>query len=101
MIAPVFCRPAEATNLTGLTRDELKSLRLSGKLQEGIHWVYINTRSIKFNVQLLNDWVATRHTPELHEIAIRNFLASLPSSQAPVEPRAKTSATRAKTRNAA
>jgi hypothetical protein len=91
MLQCVFAGPSEATAVTGLSRGELKDLRLSGELQKGAHWVAINSRSIKYNVQLLIDWMANRHAPELHEIAIQNFLASLPSSQPPVKSSLKSS----------
>jgi hypothetical protein len=76
-----FCPRLEATKITGLSHHQLKKLRLSGRLTEGIHWVYVNSRSVLYNVPLITDWIANRANPDLHEIAIKNYLASLPSSQ--------------------
>lgn len=84
-----FCPRLEATKITGLSCHQLKKLRLSGKLQLGIHWQYLNSRSVLYNAVLIADWVANRHKPAFHEIAIQNYLASLPSSQPPVKSRAK------------
>jgi hypothetical protein len=87
-----FCPRLDATRITGLSHHQLKKLRLSGRLIEGIHWIYLNSRSVLYNVVLITDWVANRRTPELHQIAISNFLAALPSSQPPIKTRAKTAA---------
>lgn len=80
---PTFCNRTEAAALTGLSPHSLKKLRLSGRLTQGIHWVYITSRSIAYNRDLLLDWVANRSNPAFHERAIENYLASLPSSQPP------------------
>jgi hypothetical protein len=80
-----FCPRLEATRITGLSHHQLKKLRLSGKLQLGIHWQYVNSRSVLYNAVLIADWIANRHNPSMHENAIGNYLASLPSSQAPVK----------------
>jgi hypothetical protein len=87
-----FCPPAEAIKITGLSIHQLKKLRLSGQLELGIHWQYVNARFVAYNVPLITDWIANRHRPLLHEIAIKNYLAALPSSQPPVKSRAKTAA---------
>jgi hypothetical protein len=87
-----FCPRLEATQITGLSHHQLKKLRLSGRLTEGIHWVYLNSRSVLYNVPLITDWVASRKNPEHHKIAIKNYLASLPSSQQPIKSRAKIAA---------
>jgi hypothetical protein len=80
-----FCPRLEATKITGLTTHQLKKLRLSGRLIEGVHWVYLNSRAVLYNSTLITDWIANRHAPEHHEIAIENFLAALPSSQPTVK----------------
>jgi hypothetical protein len=80
-----FCPRLEATKITGLSHHQLKKLRLSGRLVEGVHWVYLNSRSVLYNAILITDWVANRHNPAIHTIAISNYLATLPSSQPPVK----------------
>jgi hypothetical protein len=87
-----FCTRLEVTRITGLSHHQLKRLRLTGQLQLGIHWIYLNSRSIAYNPILITDWIANRRTPEQHQIAIRNFLASLPSSQPPVKSTRKNAA---------
>jgi hypothetical protein len=58
------------------------SPRVAPRLNEGAHWVRMGERSILYNLPLLTDFVATRHNPEAHKIAISAYLASLPSSKA-------------------
>jgi hypothetical protein len=87
-----FCTRIDATRITGLSHHQLKKLRLSGRLIEGIHWQYLNRRAVLYNAVLITDWIANRHAPEHHEIAIQKYLRSLPSSQPPVKSRAKTAA---------
>jgi hypothetical protein len=89
---PTFCNRLEATRATGLSHHSLKKLRLSGRLENGIHWVYVTSRTIAYNHDLLIDWVANRKNPAHHEIAIQNYLRSLPSSQPPIKSRAKIAA---------
>jgi hypothetical protein len=72
----------------GIAPETLKTWRLGKRdrppvLVEGIHWVYISSRAIRYNVRLLEDFMVNRATPELHEIAIEHYLGSLPSSQRP------------------
>jgi hypothetical protein len=81
-ITTVFCDKARASEATGLSLDQLKTYRLEGLLRRGIHWVEINPRTVRFNLPLLLDWVATRANPAAHDAAIEAYLASLPSSRA-------------------
>lgn len=67
---------------TGLSASSLKRLRLSGDLQEGIHWQRFGSRKVLYVVPLIKDWIANRHTPQMHQQAIAAYLESLPSSQA-------------------
>jgi hypothetical protein len=91
MTTQTFCGHKEATRITGLSQEELNDHRRSGRLKQGIHWTAMNSRNFKYNVQLLLDWMTNQHAPELHETAIQNFLASLPSSQPPVKSSLKSS----------
>jgi hypothetical protein len=94
----VFVNKRVAAAIVGLDPDTLKTWRENQSrgnrpcLIRGIHWVAPTTRSTLYNRSLLIDFVANIHEPALHEIAIENFLASLPSSQAPVKSRAKNAA---------
>jgi hypothetical protein len=55
--------------------------RRTKQLEEGVHYFKTSPTSILYNVELIYDWLANKHQPELHERAIENFLAALPSSQ--------------------
>jgi len=72
--------------LLGLSIHTLKSYR-SLYWQCGIHYEYINSRTVRYHKELLLDWLATRSNPELHQRAIEAYLASLPSNQPKVRGR--------------
>lgn len=47
---------------------------------EGVHYQKIGTRKILYNLQLIENWVATRHSPREHELVIEQYLKSLPQN---------------------
>lgn len=49
--------------------------------QLDIHYVKYNSRTIRYNRELIIDWAANRSNPECHQRAIEAYLASLPSNQ--------------------
>jgi hypothetical protein len=77
----IWCNKHEAAKITGLSTSTLKNLRLNNDLTEGIHWVRLSSRSIRYNRDLLQDWMATRLDTQSHDQAITNYLNSLPSRQ--------------------
>ena len=70
-----------AAEITGLSVETLKKLRLAGQLIEGVHWVAFSKRCVRYNQELLEDWAATRTSPEQHQRAVDAYLESLPSNQ--------------------
>jgi hypothetical protein len=56
-------------NLSGTT---LKRYRTDGVWIEGIHWVRINSTCIRYNLDLVEDWLQNRHDPAAH---LRNIYA--------------------------
>jgi hypothetical protein len=88
---PKFVGPREAASLIGYSYHSLKKLRRNN-LQNGIHFVVLGPRKIVYNAGLLIDWIANFNDPELHEIAVQNYLRSLPSSQPTIKSRAKCAA---------
>jgi hypothetical protein len=76
-----FVRKREAAQLTGLSEETLKKLRLNGELKEGIEWVRQNSRCVLYNAPLLIDFIQNRNDPAAHQRAITAYLASLPSNQ--------------------
>jgi tRNA(His) 5'-end guanylyltransferase len=54
---------------------------LQGLLIEGIHWVRMNSRCIRYNLELIKDWLHNRHDPAAHQRAIEIYQASLLSNQ--------------------
>lgn len=73
----LFVDKREMARLTGLSVETLKRYRLSGLLQEDIHWVALSSRSIRFAAPLVLDWMQHRNFPDLHKKAIENYQASL------------------------
>lgn len=77
----VFIGKHEAAKLIGFAPDTLKKFRAKGLLREGIHWIRINSRSVRYNKGLLVDWIVNRDDPQAHERAIEMFFMNLPSNQ--------------------
>lgn len=76
-----FISKREATQYLKLSDTTLKRYRLRGVLIEGIHWVRINSRCIRYNLELMQDWLHNRHDPIAHQRAIRIYQASLLSNR--------------------
>jgi hypothetical protein len=76
-----WCDKHEASRITGLSALTLRDWRLDGRLVEGIHWIRIGTRCVRYNSALLRDYVATQLSPTIHQRAVDNYLASLPSNK--------------------
>jgi hypothetical protein len=81
-----FVPPKVIIAQTAITDGTMRRLRQSGQWEEGIHYCQLGYSSFRYNLPLIQDWIANRHQPEIHEIAVRNYLASLPSSQPPKKP---------------
>ncbi len=75
-----------AARILGFFVHTLKKLRSErarseNRLLEGIHYVRYGEFCIRYNLDLLKDYAATRSAPEAHKRAIELYLASLPSNQ--------------------
>jgi hypothetical protein len=64
-----------------LNGDTLKKYRQQGDWLEGIHWVQINSRCIRYNLELIQDWLYNRNDPASHRRAIERYQSSLLSNQ--------------------
>ncbi|MEO0356477.1 MAG: hypothetical protein AAF268_16775 [Cyanobacteria bacterium P01_A01_bin.3] len=76
-----FVSKREAIQCLKLSSTTLKKYRLQGLLIEGIHWVRINSRCTRYNLDLVKDWLQNRHDPVAHQRAIEVYQASLLSNQ--------------------
>ena len=76
-----FASKQEAAQYLKLSGTTLKRYRLQGLLIEGIHWVRINSRCIRYNLDLIQDWLHNRHDPVAHQRAIEVYQANLLSNQ--------------------
>jgi len=77
----IWCDKHVASKILGLSTHGVKKLRTTGVLIEGVHWVRYGTHCIRYNCELLRDFVATRHEPQSHDRAIAQYLTGLPSNQ--------------------
>jgi len=76
-----FANKHEIAELTGLSHETLKRYRLDQKWIEGIHWVRLNPRTVRYNVRLILDWMQNAHNPKSHIRAIETYIRSLPSHE--------------------
>lgn len=76
-----FLKKREAERLTGLSHETLKKYRQKGLLIEGIHWIRVNSRVIRYNSALLLDFLQNRSDGAAHQRAIDIYQASLLSNK--------------------
>ena len=76
-----FVNKQGACQYLKLSETTLKRYRLQGLLIEGIHWVRLNSRCIRYNLDLLQDWMRNRHDPSTHQRAIEVYQANLLNNQ--------------------
>jgi tRNA(His) 5'-end guanylyltransferase len=81
-----FVRARVATELLSLSDSTMKRYRTEGKWVEGIHWVKFSNRCIRYNLELIQDWVHNRDNPKAHAKAIAAYQANLLSSQRQAQP---------------
>jgi tRNA(His) 5'-end guanylyltransferase len=64
-----------------ISTDTMKRYRRSGIWIENIHWVKYNSRCIRYNSDLIEDWIHNRADPHAHQRAIEVYRANLLSNQ--------------------
>ncbi len=69
-----------AAKLLGISTHTLKTYRKKHWIV-GIHFQYLNSRTIRYHEGLLRDWFANVSYPQVHQKAIEAYLASLLSNQ--------------------
>ena len=72
-----FVSKQEATQSLKLSGTTLRRYRVQGLLIEGVHWVRVNSRCIRYNLELIKDWLHNRHDPAAHQLRI--CITSAPS----------------------
>lgn len=55
-----FIDKKKASEITGLSETTLKRYRLSGILEEGVHWIRLNQKNVKYNQEMLEHWLLTQ-----------------------------------------
>jgi hypothetical protein len=76
-----FVSKREISQRLSISATSLKRYRLNGRLIEGIHWVRLNSRCIRYNFDLITDWLQNRERLDIHQRAIEVYQASLLSNQ--------------------
>lgn len=73
----------EVAAILGISPETLKKYRLqdNSPLIEGIHYHAWNSRTIRYNPELMADWALNRNNPQQHQRTIEAYLASLPCNQ--------------------
>jgi tRNA(His) 5'-end guanylyltransferase len=77
----LFASKRTASACLNLSSSTLKKYRLEGDWIEGVHWIRINSRCVRYNIELIKDWLHNRHNPIAHQRAIEVYQATLLSSQ--------------------
>ena len=77
----LFVNKRKATECLNLSDSTLKRYRRSGEWIEGLHWVRLNSRCIRYNLELLKDWLHNREDPAAHGRAIAAYQQTLLSNQ--------------------
>ena len=77
----LFVNKRQASECLSLSGSTLKKYRLNGEWIEGIHWVRINSRCVRYNLELLKDWLQNRGNPKAHMRAIEAYQQGLRSRQ--------------------
>jgi hypothetical protein len=76
-----FVSKQEISQHLKLSDTTLKRYRLTGVWVEGVHWIRINSRCTRYNLDLIDDWMHNIKNPAAHNRAIENQQASLLSNQ--------------------
>ncbi|MEL6263585.1 MAG: hypothetical protein AAFR12_21275 [Cyanobacteria bacterium J06626_6] len=77
----LFVSKRKASECLNLSSSTLKKYRRNGEWIEGLHWVRINSRCIRYNLELIKDWLHNRNDPVAHLKAIETYQRSLLSNQ--------------------
>ena len=76
-----FIDKRQALKSFNLSNTTLKKYRLEGIWIEGIHWVRINQRCVRYNLELIQDWLHNCQDPIAHQRTIQLYQANLLSNQ--------------------
>ncbi|MBD1845680.1 hypothetical protein H6F89_20170 [Cyanobacteria bacterium FACHB-63] len=77
----LFVGKQQASQVLALSGETMRRYRVQGEWIEGVHWVRINCRCVRYNLELLQDWLHNRNNPIAHRRAIEAYQASLLSHQ--------------------
>lgn len=76
-----FVSKQELSQYLVLSGATFRRYRVQGEWIEGIHWIRINKRCVRYNLALIQDWVHNRQNPVAHRRAIEVYQSTLLSHQ--------------------
>jgi tRNA(His) 5'-end guanylyltransferase len=68
-----FVGRQDACRILKVSLSTLKRYRLEGIWIEGTHWIRVNRRCVRYNIELIQDWFKNRHDPIAHEKMIEAY----------------------------
>jgi hypothetical protein len=76
-----FVTKQQAIEKLNIGTTTLKKYRNEGMWIEGLHWIKLNSRCIRYNLELIQDWIHNQEDPAAHQRAIDLYQARLLSNQ--------------------
>lgn len=76
-----LAREKEAAKRFACSQPYLKKKRLDGTLHEGIHWIRLGKRSVRYVIPVMIDFFRNRHQPYVHQQFIEDYVASWDSNR--------------------
>ncbi len=86
-----FVGKQQASKTLDLSGETLKRYRLEGKWIEGIHWVRLNSRCVRYNLELIQDWFHNQHDPARPLASDRGVSGDLAEQSEKINPKTKAS----------
>ena len=76
-----FVSKQQAVEQLNFSASTLRRYRNEEIWIEGLHWIRLNSRCIRYNLELIQDWIHNQEDPAAHQRAIAIYQARLLSNQ--------------------
>jgi hypothetical protein len=76
-----LAREKDAAKQFACSQPYLKKKRQDGTLLEGIHWIRLGKRAVRYVIPVMIDFFRNRHQPYVHQQFIEDYVASWNSNQ--------------------
>ena len=71
---PTFVDKHELAARIGYSHHSFKRFRKNKIWLKGIHYIKLNSRTIRYNLDLCLNWLANQHEPKVHDAYIKEHL---------------------------